>query len=72
MENMLEIDDVEIDPSMLDLRFVTRAYGISMGPTDKGDAIVVVLRDENRAPIAFAMATPETLRALLNRCMEVQ
>lgn len=68
----LELEDIETDPSVTDLRFVPYAEGLSMGRTDKGNSIAIILRDEDHAPIAFTLANPETIRALLNRCMEVQ
>lgn len=68
----LELNDIEVDPSVTDLRFVPHAEGLSMGRTDKENVIAIILRDEDRTPIAFTLATPETIRALLNRCMEVQ
>lgn len=68
----LELEDIEGEPTVMDLRFALHAEGLSMGRTNKGNVIAIVLRDEDRTPIAFTLATPDTIRALLNRCMEVQ
>lgn len=68
----LEIGDVEVDATTTDLNFVPHAVGLSMGVTNQPGVIAVILRDEDRTPIAYTLATPETIRTLLNRCLEIQ